>query len=261
MANILNLSGCERLTEKILANTRLLVQYSMSNDYTNAKALAKKIEYDAENLQNFIPTGQSPQWLKDIIEKCRGFSNLSNISAADYAKRAIVINDILFALQNFSWGEWETQSSYVDLDKEFAREAAAAHLDEAIDRLIVCLNIIANTPEFKLGRQVRIDIETLVEHLAKSKHASQSAIQTWLYTAAELVKLFIPHMDKIEKGMELLKQTKAAFDEVCEIIDIATLRATEKIKEQFCSAEKILPSAAKMPKLLLLEATENEDKQ
>lgn len=260
MATKLAITGCVQLTEKILANLQQLIQYAMSNDYGNAKKRAKQIEYDAKNLINFIPENLIPQWLQDVSEKCGVFSNL-NVSLQDYGKHAMVINYILFNIQNFSWDEWNSQFDNIDLDKEFAKEAAAAHLDEAIDRLIACLNIIANTPEFNLGKQVKIDIETLVEHLAQSKHASQSAIKTWLYTAAELVKLFIPHMDKIEKGVELLKQTEAAFDEVCEIIDTATLRATEKIKEQFCSAEKILPSAAKMPKLFLLDATENEDKQ
>ena len=260
MATKLAITGCVQLTEKILANLQQLIQYAMSIDYGNAKKRAKQIEYDAQNLINFIPANLIPQWLQDVSEKCGVFSNL-NVSTQDYGKHAMVINNILFNIQNFSWGEWNSQFDHINLDKEFAEEAAAAHLDEAIDRLIACLNIIANTPEFNLGKQVKIDIETLVEHLAQSKHASQSAIKTWLYTAAELVKLFIPHMDKIEKGMELLKQTEAAFNEACGIIDIATRRATEKIKEQFCSAEKILPSAAKMPKLLLLAATENEDKQ
>lgn len=259
MATKLAITGCVQLTEKILANLQQLIQYAMSNDYGNAKKRAKQIEYDAQNLINFIPANLIPQWLQDVSEKCGVFSNL-NVSTQDYGKHAMVINNILFNIQNFSWDEWDSQFDHINLDKEFAKEAAAAHLDEAIDRLIECLNIIAHEPEFNLSRQTQIDIETLVTNLGKSKHASQGAIRSWLYTAFELVKLCIPHMDKIEKTVELIKKTDAAFCEVYTRLDIAIAAVAKKVRKLFCSSEKIIPHVTETPKLALTQIIDLEDK-
>ena len=261
MSDMLNIAGCKELTSRILENMRLFVASAMANEYNAAKNFAGQIAYDAENLKSFIPDATCPSWLNSAILKCREFARLGNLSSGDFSKSAMVIQEIWFEARKFSWDQWASQYDYTDLDKEFAKEAAACHLDSAIDRLIECLNIISNDPEFNLSRQTTIDIQALVGNLEKSKNASKSAIMSWLYTAGELIKLFIPHIDKFEKGVELLKKTSAAYNEVCEIIDESSRVVALGLKNKFCFGEKIIPLGVETPRLSLPCNLEDGDKQ
>ena len=261
MSDMLIIAGCKRLTDKILENMRLFAASSMANDYNSAKGFAAKIAYDAENLKSFIPETTCPDWINNAIVKCREFARLGNLSSGDFSKPAMVIQEIWFELRNFSWDQWASQYDYIDLDKEFSKEAAARHLDSAIDRLIDCLNIISNDPEFNLSRQTTIDIQALVSNLQKSKNSSHSAIRSWLCTAFELVKLCVPHMDKMEKGVELLKKTQAAFDEACFIVNEVSQAVVCNLKNKFCLGDKIIHQNIETAKLSLPLGIESDDKQ
>ena len=261
MSDMLNLAGCKMITDRILGNLRSFADRAMANDHDRAKGFAAKIAYDAENLKSFIPDNTCPDWLNNAMIKCREFAKMGGLSSGDFSKYAMVIQEIWFDVRTFSWDQWASQYDYTDLDKEFAKEAAARHLDSAIDRLIDCLNIIASDPEFNLSRQTTIDIQAVVGNLEKSKNASKSAIMSWLYTAGELIKLFIPHVDKIEKGVELLKKTSAAYNEVCEIIDESSRVVALGLKNKFCFGEKIIPLGVETPSLSLPCNFEDGDKQ
>jgi len=261
MADMLNISGCETITNKIRENLQSFVASAMANDYGRAKKLAGQIAYDSENLKSFIPDDTCPIWLKDAIIKCREFSKLGSLSSGDFSKYAMGVQEILFQVRAFRWNQWSSQYDCTDLDKEFAQEAAARHLDSAIDRLIECLNVISHDPEFNLSRQTVIDIQTLVSNLKQSKNASQSAIRSWLYTAGELIKLFIPQIDKIEKGIELIKKSEAAFNEACDIIDASSHSVAFRLKNKFCCGEQVIPLCEETPRLSLPCDLEDGDKQ
>jgi uncharacterized protein YggL (DUF469 family) len=240
MSDTLKIAGCKKISDQILEYLNSLVLAAMSNDYAKSKQFAGKIVYDANHLKEFLPSDKYPKWLTDVIDICDKFSKLGNLNAPDYAKHVVLINDILFDLKNFSWDQSEVVSSYIDLDAEFAKNAAAGRLDEAIDKLIDCLNIIANEPAFKLNRQTKYDIQTLINNLRRSKNSSESTIKSWLITAGELVKLFIPHIDKVETTIKLLKKTEDAFNEVYRIIDCARYSVSQKLINEFCLGEKFV---------------------
>ena len=263
MADSLKISGCEKLTAKLLGYFQEFILRAFSNDSGRAMDIAQKICYDCENLKGFIPDGLCPAWLNDSIVQCGEMAQQKGkgISAENFGKRALAINQIFIEVKDFSWAQWLSQRDCVDLDKEFAKEAAARHLDDAIDRLIECLNIISNDPEFNLGKQTTVDIQTLVGNLENSKKSSQSAIRSWLYTAGELVKLFVPHLDKIEKGIELIKKTKAAYNEACEIIDGSSHAVALSLGNKFCFGGRIITQGDETPRLSLPSDLEDGDQK
>lgn len=260
MNTTLNIAGCQRMTKKILDYLNHMLLFAMANDYNRSKEYAGKIVYDGENLREFIPEDICPKWLNEAITKCKEYHEAGNIGANEYAKKAIVINDIFFELKNFKWESLEiTSGEGIDLDNEFSQYTRAAHLDQAIDRLIDCLRIMANDPAFHLDRKTKVDIESLIRNLQGSKYASESAIRSWIVTAAELAKLFVPHMDKIEKSIELVKKTEAAVNEVYFIMDNARHQVKQRLIDEFCHGEKLFLDSPQTPNILLLPEPEQND--
>lgn len=260
MNTTLNIAGCQHMANNILQYLSQLLQYAMANDYGKSKEFAAKIVYDGNNLLQFIPEELSPKWLVDAIIKCEEYKTLGNVNAGEYAKKAIVINDIFFELKNFKWESLEIMSEgRIDLDNEFSQCTRAAHLDQAIDRLIDCLRIMANDPAFHLDKKTKVDIESLIRNLHGSKYASESAIRSWVITAAELAKLFVPHMDKIEKSIELVKKTEAAINEVYFIMDNARYQVQQRLIDEFCHGKKLFLDSPQTPNILLLPEPEQND--
>jgi hypothetical protein len=226
------IQGCKALTENVLEYLDEFIRNAISRS-SNIQCV-KSIAHDLNVMNEFIGQ-ESPDWIKNLIGLCARGQTDPNTTQEIIKLRS--------AIEYFSWEDFYNDDGDIDkldYDKIFTEEANKNGLNEALDRLVECLEIIKNESQFNFSKQTRIDIETLIIGLKKSKGKSESSIKTWVESVWALIKTCIPHADKIEALNKLLSDTQHAYNDVSFKIIEAKNMVIAKIQNEFCN-QKLLP--------------------
>lgn len=228
------LQGCKDLTKQIVALLDDFIKNIVAHKDTTT--CAQSIKHDLEILIKFVGE-ETPKWINTLLELCTNHAKNPGINRAEIIK---IRGDI----EHYSWDDFPTNIDSLNYDKIFIEEAAAVGLNDAIDRLIDCLQIIRDEPTFKLNKSTKSDIDNLINGLNNSKGTSESAIRIWTESGWAFIKTFIPHADKLEALNDFINKTPDAFNEISLKIIDAKNKSVLRIKDEFYVKDHlILPHA------------------
>lgn len=237
MSDYLDVAGCKKITDRILQKLELCIESSAAGNHPNSKGYADQVVYDTKILCDFFTDVPSPTWTTQLITSCEDYSK-NNDNAQVMGKKITVINRIFFDIKKFNWDTFQNPSeSDVDMDSLFLNYSAEVKLNEAIDRLIDCLKIILKEPGFDFGREMKMNIETVIAGLKQSHDGSMNSVEMWMRSAYALVKE-LPVFDKFTKAQDIITKTDKVLEESYWLLREIQCRMSMRFKQLFCGPNK-----------------------
>ena len=232
-------SGITKLSNQINDRCTIFVKSIQPNNTASSRKIASETLYDCKILKNMITENKHPQWLIRLIEKCE---LIQTAEGKEYLSIVAEFVDIMYEAKQFNWDSaFGDSDNTLNFDKLFDEYKAQSKLDEALEKLIKCLEIILNEPTFNLNRKTREDIKTVINGIRVNKNSSNSAIRSALASLWGLIKTIVPYVDTYEKWCEFSGKLHEAYIDTLNELEDIRIRIQDTVKKEFLNDNISLP--------------------
>ncbi len=206
-----NLRGYETKTQLIIDTLSKLVRDAYSGQHQSSN-LAKSISYECETLLGFLSTSAAPPWIAALKAHCDTFANPQNNAAKVKSFEDIFL--VSTTIKTFDWNKFfeEEQGGFIDFDGLYARYKKESKLDEALEKVIACLEVILAEPSLSLSIDTKENIQTIISTIRRSKNASLNAVHATVVSTRDLLFAIAKLIPKLPEAIGVAVKVKPLLE-------------------------------------------------
>ena len=174
---MINKNGIKVLSDRIMGRCSSFIKSINPHNQTMSKEIAAETFYDCNTLAGMIHEPEHPKWLIILLNECKLIKDVSDTNG--YMNSAEKIINTMYEMKKFNWDiALAANEGGLDYDKLFNQYKTQSKLDDALEQLIKCLEIILHEPTFNFSKKTREDIKVVINSIRANKNSSDSAIRS-----------------------------------------------------------------------------------